>query len=419
METCNLVVSEIMQHAPRVLMLCNDRQIDRRILLQADSLEEDGWHVTILAMPPDGHADADDRRVLRIGVQAESLARKENRVLGAYRIMRRYLPMNGYMMRTLKSLAWRFLVDHERFYLNLFLADGRQQKADVVVAHDLPMLAVGRILSEEFDAHLVYDSHELYSEQEFSRGQRASWAQVERRHIHACERVITVNPSIARELEARYGLAEVAVIHNAERIKVQGERSWYLHEHFGIPREHRVLLFQGGFSAGRNLLELVEAMALLPHSGVHLVLLGDGQLAGALQRLVERKGMTSRVHLHPAVAQARLLEVTAAADAGVIPYQAICLNNYYCTPNKLFEFIAAGLPILASDLPELRRLVAGNQIGCVGNLATPRAMADMIEAFFADEQRIQHWRDQLAVVRLELSWQQEGERLKQIYKAFK
>ncbi len=419
METCIRVASEIMQDAPRVLMLCNDRQIDRRILLQADSLEEDGWDVTILAMPAHEYANADDRRVRRIGSQTVSLARQENRVLEVYSVMRRHLPMNGRLMRAMKSLAWRFLVDHERFYLNLFLADGRQQKADVVVAHDLPMLAVGCRLAEEFGARLVYDSHELYSEQEFSRGQRASWAQVERRHIHACDRVITVNPSIARELEARYGVADVAVIHNAERIELQRERSWYLHEHFGIPREHRVLLFQGGFSAGRNLVELVEAMALLPHAGIHLVLLGDGQLAGPLARLVERKGMASRVHLHPAVAQARLLEVTAAADAGVIPYQAICLNNYYCTPNKLFEFIAAGLPILASDLPELRRLVEENGIGCVGDLATPKAIANMIEAFFSDGQRLQRWREQLAVVRLELSWQQEGERLKQIYKAFK
>lgn len=419
METCNRVVSEIMQHAPRVLMLCNDRQIDRRILLQADSLEEDGWDVTILAMPADELVGTDDRRVRRIGAQTESIARKENRVLEAYGLMRRHLPMNGRLMRAMKSLAWRFLVDHERFYLNLFLADGRQHKAEVVVAHDLPMLAVGRTLSEEFDAHLVYDSHELYSEQEFSRGQRSSWAQVERRHIGACDRVITVNPSIARELEARYGVAEVAVIHNAERIQAQTERSWYLHERFGIPREHRVLLFQGGFSAGRNLPELVEAMGLLSNAGIHLVLLGDGQLASALQRLVERKGLTSRVHLHPAVAQSQLLGITAAADAGVIPYQAICLNNYYCTPNKLFEFIAAGLPILASDLPELRRLVEGNRIGCVGDLATPRAIADRVTAFFANEQRLQHWRERLSVVRQELSWQQEGERLKELYKAFK
>ncbi|SEC20547.1 Glycosyltransferase involved in cell wall bisynthesis [Pseudomonas anguilliseptica] len=402
-----------------MLMLCNDRQIDRRILLQADSLEEDGWRVTILAMPLDGPVILDDPRVVRIGFPSESVARRENRVLQVYRLVRRYLPMNGQLMRVLKSFAWRFLVDHERFYLNLFLADGRQHVADIVVAHDLPMLTVGRALASEFGARLIYDSHELYSEQEFSRGQQASWAKIERRHIHACDQVITVNPSIARELETRYGLTEVAVIHNAERISSLGPRSWYLHECFGIPREHRVLLFQGGFSAGRNLLELVEAMVLLRDSDIHLVLLGDGQLADAMHHLIKRKGLQSRVHLHPAVSQARLLEVTAAADAGVIPYQAICLNNYYCTPNKLFEFIAAGIPILASDLPELRRLVEGNQIGCVGDLATPLAMAKMIEHFFADELRLQRWRQHLFVVRQELSWQKKGEHLKRLYREFR
>lgn len=401
--------------AQRVLMLCNDRQIDRRILLQADSLEEAGWQVTIVAMPLDQPVAGDDPRVQRIGAASEAVAQRENRVLAAYRLVRRYLPMNGVLMRGLKSLAWRFLVDQERFYLNLFLADGRQHPADVVVAHDLPMLAVARTLAAEFAAKLVYDSHELYSEQEFSRGQQRSWAAIERRHIAACDRVITVNPSIAAELQARYGLSDVRVIHNAERMGPMLPRGWYLHERFAIPRDHQVLLFQGGLSAGRNLPELVQAMALLNSPRIHLVLLGDGQLAQSLARLIERKGLQATVHLHPAVPQTELLAITATADAGIIPYQAICLNNYYCTPNKLFEFVTAGLPILASDLPELRRLVVGNQIGAVAELGSAAQLAAAISHFFADEPRLQAWRSRLLRVRPALSWQQEGEHLKRIY----
>lgn len=401
--------------AQRVLMLCNDRQIDRRILLQADSLEKAGWLVTIVAMPLDQPVVGEDPRVRRIGAATEVVARQENRVLAAYRVVRRYVPMNGALMRLLKSFAWRFLVDQERFYLNLFLADGRKHPAEVVVAHDLPMLPVGRALAAEFGARLVYDSHELYSEQEFSRGQQRSWAAIEQRHIQACDRVITVNPSIAQELQTRYGLSDVRVIHNAERIAALAPRSWYLHERFAIPRDDQVLLYQGGFSAGRNLPELVHAMRLVQSPRIHLVLLGDGQLGQSLQRMVERKGLEGRVHLHAAVPQAQLLAITAAADAGVIPYQAICLNNYYCTPNKLFEFVAAGLPILASDLPELRRLVAGNGIGVVAELGTAVQLATAIADFFSDAERLQQWRGQLEVVREELSWQREGERLKGIY----
>ena len=400
-------------------MLSNDRQIDRRILLQADSLQEAGWQVTILAMPLDKPVAHEDGRVWRIGAQVETQARKENHILRVYRLIRGLLPMNGFIMRKLKSFAWRFVVDQERFYMNLFMADGRAHVADVIVAHDLPMLAVGRALAEEFNAALVYDSHELFSEQEFTRGEQRSWAEIERRHVGSCQRVITVNPSIARELESRYGLAEVAVIHNAERVGPLRPRSWYFHDCFNIPRDHYVLLFQGGFSAGRNLETLVQAMGLVSDKRIHLVFLGEGQLSAKLLRLAKGKGLRSQVHFHPAVPQARLLEVTAAADAGVIPYQAICLNNYYCTPNKLFEFISAGLPILASDLPELRRLVADNSIGRVESLTTPEQMACAITAMFRDASQLQAWRDNLLTIREDLSWQREGERLKQIYEELK
>lgn len=396
-------------------MLCNDRLIDRRILLQADSLQEDGWEVRILAMPTDAPMP-DDPRVVRIGSQAEVKAGRENRVLAAYRLFRRWLPMNGWAMRVLKSLAWRVLVDKERFYLNLFLQDARRLPASVIVAHDLPLLAVGVALAKERNARLVYDSHELYCEQEFSRGQRLSWARIERKHIGSCDRIITVNPSIAREIERRYGVTGVEVIYNAEKHVPLKRGSRYLHERFGIAPERPVLLFQGGLSAGRNIEMLVEAMKFPQVDNVHLVLLGSGQLALRLQRLITRNGLQARVHLHPAVAQSELLDITRSADAGVIPYQPICLNNYYCTPNKLFEFIAAGLPILASDLPELRRLVQGNGIGMVADLSSPQLIAEAVEALFAERERMLAWRERLLVVRPRLSWQAEGEKLKRIYR---
>jgi glycosyltransferase involved in cell wall biosynthesis len=401
-----------------ILMLCNDRQIDRRILLQADSLEEAGWSVRILAMPLDEPAE-DDPRVFRVGQAASQTANRENRVLSTYRFVRRYLSMNGGIMRFLKSLAWRFLVDQERFYLRLFLDQARQMRADVVVAHDLPMLAVGRALAHEFSAKLVYDSHELYCEQEFSRAQGRNWALIEQRHISACDLVITVNPSIARELERRYQLDEVQVIHNAERVLPSGPRSWYLHDRFEIDRNHPVLLFQGGLSAGRHLPELINAMALLKSQTVHLVLLGDGQLGGTLKTQIKRLGLERRVFLHPAVPQRDLLAITAAADAGVIPYQAICLNNFYCTPNKLFEFIAAGLPILASDLPELRRIVSGNGIGQVTDLSSIPSMAASIDRFFQDCDELQVWREALSRVREQVNWQVEGARLQTLYERFR
>jgi glycosyltransferase involved in cell wall biosynthesis len=418
MEICSAMPPET-NTRPRVLMLCNDRRIDRRILLQADSLEADGWTVQILAMPLD-EPGVDDARVIRLGRAGVALGRRSRLIMRTYRRIRESMSMNGVIMRGLKRLAWRHLVDPERFYTDLYLDSARQlMPARVVVAHDLPMLAVGRRLAAEYDAALVYDSHELYCEQEFSGSEKRRWAAIEKRDIGACGLVITVNPSIAGELQRRYALARVEVIYNAERVGTVPARSYYLHDRMGLERSDPILLYQGGFSAGRHLLTLIRAMALTRRIDVRLVLMGEGQLRAAMVSLIKRLRLQDRVFLHPLVEQQALLSITGSADAGIIPYQPHCLNNYYCTPNKLFEFVAAGIPILASDLPELNRLIAGSDIGRVEDLTSAGQMAASIDRFFELPSTLQRWRNNLQTVRQHLSWQTESTRLVSLYGAFK
>lgn len=402
---------------PGVVMLTPDRQIDRRILLQADTLEAAGWRVTIIGMPLDVDA-VDDPRVVRVGTKAGTVSR-ENRVADAYRLIRRHLPMNGRLMRLMKRLAWRYVVDQESFYMRLFLDTASACPADVYVAHDLPMLPVASRLAGQSGARLVYDSHELYCEQEFSAAERQRWSEIESKYIHGCQAVITVNPSIAAEIERRYGLSDVQVIYNAERTSSPPPRSRYFHDLFALEPGSRVLLLQGGLSAGRNLEYLVEAMAQVGNQDVVLILLGDGALRDTLSGRAQTAGLSDRVRFHPAVAQHELLALTAAADGGVIPYQATCLNNYYCTPNKLFEFIAAGTPVLSSDLPEITRIVRGNDIGLVGRMDSPAHIAALIDEFFAPGGRQVEWKQNVAEARTRICWEEEEKKLIRIYEALK
>lgn len=403
---------------PTVVMLTPDRQIDRRILLSADSLEAAGWDVTIIAMPLDAQSADDDRRVVRIGSDAGP-AKRENRVLDAYRWVRGHLPMNGRLMRWMKRLAWRYVVDQESFYSKLFYSTASHYSPRVFVANDLPMLPVAKQLAAACGARLVYDSHELYSEQEFSDREKRRWAEIEAKYIGTCDVVITVNQSIATELEHRYGVSDVRVIYNAERTRNTPAVSRRFHEAFGLSAEKKILLLQGGLSAGRNLDVLVDAMRYVKDPYVVLVVLGDGLLLRSLQKMVQQEGLAGRVYFHAAVPQNELLALTAAADAGVIPYQATCLNNHYCTPNKLFEFIAAGLPILATDLPEIRRLVEGQQIGQVGDTGSPQKLAALIDDFFSNEQRFATWKARVSVVRQLICWEQEEKKLVEIYEALR
>ncbi len=400
-----------------LVMLTADRQIDRRILQGADSLEAVGWQVTIIAMPLDAKAD-DDRRVVRIGSDTAK-AKRENRVLDAYRWVRGQLPMNGRLMRWMKRLAWRYLVDQESFYSKLFYSTASQYSPRVFVANDLPMLPVAKQLAEACGARLVYDSHELYSEQEFSGREKRRWAEIEAKYIGACNVLITVNQSIATELERRYSVSDVKVIYNAERTRQTPAVSRRFHEAFGLSADKKIVLLQGGLSAGRNLEGLVVAMRYVQNPVVVLVVLGDGLLLHSLQKMAQQEGLKERVYFHAAVPQNELLALTAAADAGVIPYQATCLNNYYCTPNKLFEFIAAGLPILATDLPEIRKMVQELKIGLVGDTGSPQKLAALMDDFFSDEQRFAFWKARVSVARQLICWEQEEKKLVEIYEALR
>lgn len=410
-------MSEVLKNGRSVVMLTADRQIDRRILLGADSLEAAGWQVTIIAMPLDTGVD-DDRRIVRIGSDT-SQAKSENLVLDAYRWVGGYVPMNGYLMRLMKRMAWRYLVDQESFYTKLFYSTASRYAPGVFVANDLPMLPVAKQVATACNAKLVYDSHELYSEQEFSEREKRRWAEIEAKYIGACDAVITVNQSIATELERRYGIDNVRVIYNAERSTAPPLRTRLFNEMFGLAADKKVLLLQGGLSAGRNLEVLVDAMRHVQNTSVVLIILGDGLLLNRLQTKVKSNELSERVYFHPAVPQKNLLAFTAAADAGIIPYQATCLNNYFCTPNKLFEFISAGIPILASDLPEIQKLVEAHQIGLVGDMSTAVSMAKLIDAFFGNEQCLAKWQNNLSITRNWVCWEEEEKKLVKIYEALR
>ena len=403
---------------PSVLMLTADRRIDRRILLEADALEEGGWTVKILGMPLDKDEPDRDPRVVRIGA-TQALNMREHLLLSGYRHVRTMLAMNSFWMKGLKSQIWRWVVDQEKFFTNAFLQDALRHPSDVVVAHDLPMLGVARLVASQFGARLVYDNHELYSEQEFTHREKARWVEIERRHIGAANLIIAVNQSIANELKARYDVADPQVILNAEHPYRSSTDRGIIRDVLGLPSKSVIGIYQGGLSAGRNLDTLLEAVALIDLNDFHLVLLGDGQLAVSLKRRVKRMGLSKRVHFLPAVPQSELLAHSSSADFGIIPYLPVCLNTYYCTPNKLFEFIAAGLPVLASDLPELRRFIIGHDIGMVADLSNPASAARVLSRMAGDTLERKRLAAKVILAQESICWSIEGSRLVKIFEPLK
>jgi len=130
-----------------------------------------------------------------------------------------------------------------------------------------------------------------------------------------------------------------------------------------------VVLFQGRYEAFRGLEELVESARLLP--GVLLAFRGYGSLERYLVRKVKQAGLEDRVAFFAPVEMSDLVQAAAEADVGVIPYIPTCLNNRLCTPNKLFEYMMAGLAVVASDLPELARFINQEEVGALFDPTSP------------------------------------------------
>ena len=402
-----------------IVMLTTDSNIDRRIIQEADSLESAGWKVTIIAMPKTSALFSDDKRVLRLPLYLR-IDKNDRKLflLWLYRWVNKYMPLSSAARTLIRKITW-LTTDMEDFYLSVFRSVLDKYKPAVFVAHDLPTLPAACYAAAKCNAKVVYDSHELYAEQEFSDLEKRKWKQLEQKYIGHCDSVITVNNLIAQELKQRYHLLdEVYVISNAlpskNRVNINSK---IFHQKFGLQDHAKVVLFQGGLSLNRNLEKLVESMAYVQNPLVNLVILGDGQLRSLLQSITIKHNLSKKVHFHQAVTQEELLDYTSCADLGIIPYQATCLNNYYCTPNKLFEFIAAEIPILSAKLPSIENILNEFQIGLTADFASSSQISHALDSLFENEQILKKYKNNLNKASKEIVW--EDKKFTSIFEGYK
>ena len=425
----------------RILMLTDDVVIDRRILQEAETLIDLGHEVILLAAGAEslpefelvGRVKVERVRHCLLPPSSERLV--SNGPVGTGKPLPFPVSKLKVLNRRLKRMAARgmkgldLLVEAVMWgpvcrsvlsCLELSIVWRIQQfYPDVIHAHDLPRLKVAVYAKRRFGLPVVYDAHELYPEiNSLSRFQRWLQGRLEKRLVPYCDHAITVNPFIAKEMAKRYKIREPTVIYNAVNRPdgfdptVAPNR---FRETMPIPDGDAVLLYQGWMSQTRGLQDLVRAMSLVD-DGVHLVMMGYGDARADLEQIVRERGLGGRVHFKEAVSQAELLYWTASADAGIIPYQPVDLNNYYCSPNKLFEFIQAALPIIVNDLPFLRKVVGQEEFGVVAKLEREEQYVQAIREMF-DESKggPGRFRQRLLGRATDYNWSREEEKLLSVY----
>lgn len=296
----------------------------------------------------------------------------------------------------------------------------RDQEFDVFHAHDLNTLPVAVAAARRAKKPFVYDAHELYSEiSTLSRTEKRVWRAVEPPLIRRAAHVITVCESIAGELSDRYRVARPTILLNCPTSRgVPASEPPRLRELLGMEDDPRaIVLYQGGFAPNRGLEELVRAGRYI--DGGVIVLMGGGRTEADLREMVARERLGDHVVMTPAVPPDQVIPYATGADIGVIPYKGVGLNNYYTTPNKLFDYMAAGLPIAGSRFPEIVRFVEGLGLGVTFDPESPREIAYAINYVLADRRLLDEMRENAIEAGRRFTWEHEQGKLLDIYRALK
>ncbi len=295
------------------------------------------------------------------------------------------------------------------------LNKGLSYRPNLVYANDLDTLTIAYIIARIFKAKLIYDSHEIWLHG--NKFDSASWLRkkwwifIEKRLIKKANTVIVTTSYRADYLKKYYSLNHIEVIRNCPRFE-NIQSSSLLRDEFNIKSDQVVLLYQGLLIAKRGIFSIIDAVTDYPE--VSVVFMGMGKDMQDLISYIDEKGVNDRVFVKDAVSPNQLLAYTASADIGLQLLDNSGVNHYSTISNKLFEYIMAGLAIIASDFPEIRNIVVNNELGLVVDPDDGDAIKKAIKSLITNTTFLKQCKFNSRKIRSKYTWENEEIILRQI-----
>jgi glycosyltransferase involved in cell wall biosynthesis len=417
------------------LVLPSNGAFDSRAWRIASALAGRGHSVTVLARREAGLSDdevhASGYRIVRVPVSAiDGLPRP---VRGAVRRLRRgrdgtstapaasaasAVPARRRLVGSLRA-AWSGVVRLTAIGLTVrsqrLASRAIAPRADLVHAMAYMGIPIGLDLGRRDQAPVIYDARDIYVDAanvaRLPGPARRLFGWVERRWAQRASRVVTVNEPYAEVMERSFGVARPLVVMNCSYAReLPHAQQRLFHERLGLDPITRVVLYQGGFSRDRGIEQLIEALPSFPDRTV-LVLLGYGALQAELEARAMKPDLAGRLFVLPAVAPTELLDWVGAADVVAMPIQPTTLNHRLTTPNKLFEAMAAGVPVVASDLPGIAGIVRETGCGVLCDPTSPAAITAAIRSILdaPEAERIAYRKRAIAAAHGQYSWEAQVE----------
>ncbi|MCK4713003.1 MAG: glycosyltransferase family 4 protein [Marinosulfonomonas sp.] len=318
----------------------------------------------------------------------------------------------------------------------VFYEEMAEWQPDIVHSHDGITLPVAAKVAEKCGAQLVFDSHELESH----RNPPLSWVRkrqviaLEKKYLPKADVVFTVGHEIADYLSGTYKIKKPTVLYNSpHKNPTPIPERWDTFDRDDIRNELRLnnksflLVHTGNVTFNRGIEQAIVALAKMERNievvqkyplGVHLALVGNRvpAVVNRINSLIKKYNVQSRIHYIDPVAPNSIVKYIGTADACLIPVIPLVLSYEFAMPNKLFEGVLAGLPIIASDLCELKRFVADNQLGVLYQADNTDKMAEALKEIILGAQKYRRTGKRHAELVTKFSWEAQEKLLLKEYR---
>jgi len=301
-------------------------------------------------------------------------------------------------MKLLFTSGFLFYAEYNfRLFLKLFFL-----KKDILLSNDLDTLLPNYLISRVFSKKLVYDSHELFSELPSIQGRYSQkvWRFLEKWLVPKQTYFYTVSDSIANWFDKKYNVKPL-VIKNFPNFN----KSPFLES------KDKYILYQGALNNGRGLLPLIEAMQTVEN--IKLKIVGDGPFKSKIQQKIIQCNVENKVVLLGNLDPEKLLSITQNATLGISLEEDLGLSYKYSLPNKLFDYIQAKTPVVATYLPEIKKVVETYGIGEIIDNHSTKNIAKTINEVLKKEKSF--YNVNLEKASKELVWESQEEKLLSIF----
>ena len=333
------------------------------------------------------------------------------------------LPLNRkYKTHRMTTFLRKGVFSYLEFSIRLFFFLVFRKK-DILLSNDLDTLSPNFLVSKLQSKKIIYDSHELFLElpELINRPKkRFIWQKIESFILPKLKNTYTVCQSIADYYNSKYK-TDFKVVRNIPQSSVGSLQSSVGsfqsltgNSKFKIQNSKFLIIYQGAINIGRGLELMIDTMQYL--DDCQFIIIGDGEITSEIKNLILEKKLSNKIFMLGKKTPSELKKITPHANLGISIEEDLGLNYRYALPNKLFDYIHANIPVLVSDLPEMKRIVLDYQVGEIIKNREPKLLAQQITNFLKQNQTI--LQKNLKTAALDLQWKNEEKVLREVFEDF-